>query len=327
MAKQVKKFVSTSNGNQVYVTDVASIADFAASFIQSLPWRASTLPVLLNGWTFSMNKINAAAGCYAYLSGKLFYGDYSFTVGRGEFVYAEAQYDTSEPRTSTTGVEYYQSIVYTIRKGGTLAESGIEADLTQPIGKFVLINGAATGLMNDEMFMEHAYTLFNFLNPIHMSRFVTNPITSNTNFVTGSVPGNAIADGGVSTVKLAGGAVTGPKLAEGSVSASNIATGLFPLAFRPSAATISSTGQIIKLSPWAYCFILGNQDFTLIASDNAQEGSLIKCSIRNGYAGMLTVNINNMANMYIQQGKNGMIEIVRYNSRWSASWWTLDGIE
>ena len=143
----IKKFIATSNGNRVFVSDLAAMADTIFGMMGA--WPCPIPYCILKGVIGPQNtslRINKGGGVLMY--GKFFptpNGD-TLSIHKGSYLYAKAQNDTAEPRTSSTGQSYYQNVVYSLMVT-TAKQTGTSTDYEAETGLWEIVDGAVTGAM------------------------------------------------------------------------------------------------------------------------------------------------------------------------------------
>ena len=143
----IKKFIANSNGNRVFVSDLAAMADTIFGMMGA--WPCPIPYCILKGVIGPQNtslRINKGGGVLMY--GKFFptpNGD-TLSIPKGSYLYAKAQNDTAEPRTSSTGQSYYQNIVYSLMVT-TAKQTGTSTDYEAETGLWEIVDGAVTGAM------------------------------------------------------------------------------------------------------------------------------------------------------------------------------------
>lgn len=269
----IKKFIATSNGNRVFVSDLAAMADTIFGMMGA--WPCPIPYCILKGVIGPQNtslRINKGGGVLMY--GKFFpttNGD-TLSIPKGRYLYAKAQNDTAEPRTSSTGQSYYQNIVYSLMVT-TAKQTGTSADYEAETGLWEIVDGAVTGAMETTAWIAYVKSI----STLWRWDYIDNNLPANI------VQTQAVADSAITTPKMAPGSVTNSILAPGSVTHSKMAfdVGMPYIPFyRP---TIADT--TIHATPWAWLVIEASDQARNIIitteTPSSSEGAPIKIVVSN----------------------------------------------
>ena len=279
----IKKFIATSNGNRVFVSDLAAMADTIFGMMGA--WPCPIPYCILKGVIGPQNtslRINKGGGVLMY--GKFFptpNGD-TLSIPKGSYLYAKAQNDTAEPRTSSTGQSYYQNIVYSLMVT-TAKQTGTSTDYEAETGLWKIVDGAVTGVMETTAWIAYVKSI----STLWRWDYIDNNLPANI------VQTQAVADSAITTPKMAPGSVTSAILAPGSVTNSILAPGAVTLnkmafsvgmpympSYRP---TIVDT--TVHATPWAWLVIeASDQAKNIIITSEAplsSEGAPIKIVVSN----------------------------------------------
>lgn len=146
------KLINVSNGNQIYVSDLAAMAQNAVDLMSILPLRSFEEPVFLGDFVFdveAMELYSPKGEGAVFLNNKVFglnSGGTDVSFGRGVYIYGIAEPSTAQPRTSTTGVAYSQYVDYYIAAQQSPLPD-VTSDITAQTGVFLLVDGAETAAM------------------------------------------------------------------------------------------------------------------------------------------------------------------------------------
>lgn len=239
----IKKFIATSNGNRVFVSDLAAMADTIFGMMGA--WPCPIPYCILKGVIGPQNtslRINKGGGVLMY--GKFFptpNGDI-LSIPKGSYLYAKAQNDTAEPRTSSTGQSYYQNIVYSLMVT-TAKQTGTSTDYEAETGLWEIVDGTVTGMMETTTWIAYVKSI----STLWRWDYIDNNLPANI------VQTQAVADAAITTPKMAPGAVTNAILAPGAVTLNKLAFSV-GMPYMPSyRATITDT--TVHATPWAWLVI------------------------------------------------------------------------
>jgi hypothetical protein len=269
----IKKFIATSNGNRVFVSDLAAMADTIFGMMGA--WPCPIPYCILKGVIGPQNtsmRINKGGG--VLMHGKFFptpNGD-TLSIPKGSYLYAKAQNDTAEPRTSSTGQSYYQNIVYSLMVT-TAKQTGTSTDYEAETGLWEIVDGAVTRAMETLewiAYVKSSSTLWRW-------DYIDNNLPANI------VQTQAVADAAITTPKMAPGAVTNAILAPGAVTLNKLAFSV-GMPYLPSyRLTIKDT--TVHATPWAWLVIeASNQARNIIITTEippSSEGAPIKIVVSN----------------------------------------------
>lgn len=269
----IKKFIATSNGNRVFVSDLAAMADTIFGMMGA--WPCPIPYCILKGVIGPQNtslRINKGGGVLMY--GKFFptpNGD-TLSIPKGSYLYAKAQNDTAEPRTSSTGQSYSQNIVYSLMVT-TDKQTGTSTDYEAETGLWEIVDGAVTGLMRTTVWIAYVKSI----STLWSWDYIDNNLPANI------VQTQAVADAAITTHKMAPGAVTNAILAPGAVSLNKLAFSVgmpYMPSYRP---TITDT--TVHATPWAWLVIEASDNANNITitteTPPSSEGAPIKIVVRN----------------------------------------------
>ena len=269
----IKKFIATSNGSRVFVSDLAAMADTIFGMMGA--WPCPIPYCILNGVIGPQNtslRINTGGGVLMY--GKFFptpNGD-TLSIPKGSYLYAKAQNDTAEPRTSSTGQSYYQNIVYSLMVT-TAKQTGTSTDYEAETGLWEIVDGAVTGAMETTAWIAYVKSI----STLWRWDYIDNNLPANI------VQTQAVADSAITTPKMAPGSVTNSILAPGSVTSSKIAFAVgmpYISSYRPTIA-----GTTIHATPWAWLVIEASDQARNITITTeippSSEGAPIKIVVSN----------------------------------------------
>lgn len=269
----IKKFIATSNGNRVFVSDLAAMADTIFGMMGA--WPCPIPYCILKGVIGPQNtslRINNGGGVLMY--GKFFptpNGD-TLSIPKGSYLYAKAQNDTAEPRTSSTGQSYYQNVVYSLMVT-TAKQTGTSTDYKAETGLWEIVDGAVTGAMETMAWIAYVKSI----STLWRWDYIDNNLPANI------VQTQAVADSAITTPKMAPGAVTNPILAPGAVTLNKLAFSVgmpYMPSYRP---TIVDT--TVHATPWAWLVIEASDQARniIITTENpsSSEGAPIKIVVSN----------------------------------------------
>ena len=279
----IKKFIATSNGNRVFVSDLAAMADTIFGMMGA--WPCPIPYCILKGVIGPQNtslRINKGGGVLMY--GKFFptpNGDI-LSIPKGSYLYAKAQNDTAEPRTSSTGQSYYQNIVYSLMVT-TAKQTGTSTDYEAETGLWEIVDGAVTGVMETTAWIAYVKSI----STLWRWDYIDNNLPANI------VQTQAVADAAVTTPKMAPCAVTNAILAPGAVTNAILAPGavtLNKLAFSVGMPYMPSyrptiTDTTVHATPWAWLVIEASDQARNITITTepppSSEGAPIKIVVSN----------------------------------------------
>lgn len=269
----IKKFIATSNGNRVFVSDLAAMADTIFGMMGA--WPCPIPYCILKGVIGPQNtsmRINNGGGVLMY--GKFFptpNGD-TLSIPKGSYLYAKAQNDTAEPRTSSTGQSYYQNIVYSLMVT-TAKQTGISTDYEAETGLWEIVDGGVTGVMETTAWIAYVKSI----STLWRWDYIDNNLPANI------VQTQAVADAAITTPKMAPGSVTSAILAPGAVTLNKLAFSVgmpYMPSYRP---TIVDT--TVHATPWAWLVIeASDQARNIIITTekpSSSEGAPIKIVVSN----------------------------------------------
>lgn len=269
----IKKFIATSNGNRVFVSDLAAMADTIFGMMGA--WPCPIPYCILKGVIGPQNtsmRINNGGGVLMY--GKFFptpNGD-TLSIPKGSYLYAKAQNDTAEPRTSSTGQSYYQNVVYSLMVT-TAKQTGTSTDYKAETGLWEIVDGAVTGAMGITAWIAYVKSI----STLWRWDYIDNNLPANI------VQTQAVADSAITTPKMAPGAVTNPILAPGAVTLNKLAFSVgmpYMPSYRP---TIVDT--TVHATPWAWLVIEASDQARNITitteTPPSSEGAPIKIVVSN----------------------------------------------
>lgn len=269
----IKKFIATSNGNRVFVSDLAAMADTIFGMMGA--WPCQIPYCILKGVIGPQNtsmRINNGGGVLMY--GKFFptpNGD-TLSIPKGSYLYAKAQNDTAEPRTSSTGQSYYQNIVYSLMVT-TAKQTGISTDYEAETGLWEIVDGGVTGVMETTAWIAYVKSI----STLWRWDYIDNNLPANI------VQTQAVADAAITTPKMAPGSVTSAILAPGAVTLNKLAFSVgmpYMPSYRP---TIVDT--TVHATPWAWLVIeASDQARNIIITTekpSSSEGAPIKIVVSN----------------------------------------------
>ena len=269
----IKKFIATSNGNRVFVSDLAAMADTIFGMMGA--WPCPIPYCILKGVIGPKNislRINKGGGVLMY--GKFFptpNGD-TLSIPKGSYLYAKAQNDTAEPRTSSTGQSYYQNVVYSLMVT-TAKQTGTSTDYEAETGLWEIVDGAVTGAMGTMAWIAYVKSI----STLWRWDYIDNNLPANI------VQTQAVADSAITTPKMAPGAVTNPILAPGAVTLNKLAFSVgIPLESIERATIVDTT---VHATPWAWLVIeASDQARNIIITTekpSSSEGAPIKIVVSN----------------------------------------------
>lgn len=214
----IKKLRSVSNGNRTFMSDFVSVANTLFNVVAGLPFRSGKNFHISGATVTGGSNPNLTIGRYGgVFMGNKFFGSTNdadtLTVPKGYYLYAIAELDTTQPRTSTTGVSYSQNYAYSLVVSST-AQTGLSTNYDDPTGKWEIINGAQTGALSTELYVAYMRTL------LIVWDWSSLPPTLPDN----SVMSSSIADGAVTSGKLGNNAVRNTNISAGSVSSLALAS-------------------------------------------------------------------------------------------------------
>lgn len=269
----IKKFIATSNGNRVFVSDLAAMADTIFGMMGA--WPCPIPFCILKGVIGPQNtsmRINKGGGVLMY--GKFFptpNGD-TLSIPKGSYLYAKAQNDTAEPRTSSTGQSYYQNIVYSLMVT-TAKQTGTSTDYEAETGLWEIVDGSVTGLMNPTVWIAYVKSI----STLWSWDYIDNNLPANI------VQTQAVADSAITTPKMEPGSVTNAILAPGAVTLNKLAFSVgmpYMPSYRP---TITDT--TVHATPWAWLVIEASDQARKITitteTPPSSEGAPIKIVVSN----------------------------------------------
>lgn len=269
----IKKFIATSNGNRVFVSDLAAMADTIFGMMGA--WPCPIPYCILKGVIGPQNtslRINKGGGVLMY--GKFFptpNGD-TLSIPKGSYLYAKAQNDTAEPRTSSTGQSYYQNVVYSLMVT-TAKQMVISTDYEAETGLWEIVDGAVTGLMNVQTWIAYVKSI----STLWRWDYIDNNLPANI------VQTQAVADAAITTPKMAPGAVTNSILAPGAVTLNKLAFSV-GMPYMPSYRSMT-TDTTIHATPWAWLVLeASNQALNITITTEtppSSEGAPIKIVVSN----------------------------------------------
>ena len=276
----IKKFIATSNGNRVFVSDLAAMADTIFGMMGA--WPCPIPYCILKGVIGPQNtslRINKGGGVLMY--GKFFptpNGD-TLSIPKGSYLYAKAQNDTAEPRTSSTGQSYYQNIVYSLmvttakQTGTSTVHKFTKTIFYQYTHLWEIVDGAVTGAMETTAWIAYVKSI----STLWRWDYIDNNLPANI------VQTQTVADAAITTPKMAPGSVTSSILAPGSVTSNKIAFDVgmpYIPSYRP---TIADT--TIHATPWAWLVIEASDQARNITitteTPPSSEGAPIKIVVSN----------------------------------------------
>ena len=279
----IKKFIATSNGNRVFVSDLAAMADTIFGMMGA--WPCPIPYCILKGVIGPQNtslRINKGGGVLMY--GKFFptpNGD-TLSIPKGSYLYAKAQNDTAEPRTSSTGQSYYQNVVYSLMVT-TAKQTGTSTDYEAETGLWEIVDGAVTGAMGTTAWIAYVKSISTLWRWDYIDNNLPEKIVTT----------QAVADEAITTPKMAPGAVTNSILAPGAVTNSILAPGavtLNKLAFSVGMPYMPSyrptiVDTTVHATPWAWLVIeASDQARNIIITTekpSSSEGAPIKIVVSN----------------------------------------------
>lgn len=290
----IKKFIATSNGNRVFVSDLAAMADTIFGMMGA--WPCPTPYCILKGVIGPQNtslRINKGGGVLMY--GKFFptpNGDI-LSIPKGSYLYAKAQNDTAEPRTSSSGQSYYQNIVYSLMVT-TAKQTGTSTDYEAETGLWEIVDGAVTGMMKITAWIAYVKSI----STLWRWDYIDNNLPANI------VQTQAVADAAITTPKMAPGAVTNAILAPGAVTLNKLAFSV-GIPYMPSYRN-TTTDTTIHATPWAWLVIEASDQARNIAitteTPSSSEGTPIKIVVSNKTNFSLSLTItqpNNTTHYFI----------------------------
>lgn len=269
----IKKFIATSNGNRVFVSDIAAMADTIFGMMGA--WPCPIPYCILKGVIGPQNtslRINKGGGVLMY--GKFFptpNGD-TLSIPKGSYLYAKAQNDTAEPRTSSTGQSYYQNIVYSLMVT-TAKQTGTSTDYEAETGLWEIVDGAVTRAMETPKWIAYVKSIITLWRWDYIDH----------NLPANIVQTQAVADAAITTPKMAPGAVTNAILAPGAVTLNKLAFSVgmpYTPSYRP---TITDT--TVHATPWAWLVIEASDQARNITitteTPPSSDGAPIKIVVSN----------------------------------------------
>lgn len=269
----IKKFIATSNGNRVFISDLAAMADTIFGMMGA--WPCPIPYCILKGVIGPQNtsmRINKGGGVLMY--GKFFptpNGD-TLSIPKGRYLYAKAQNDTAEPRTSSTGQSYYQNIVYSLMVT-TAKQTGTSTDYEAETGLWEIVDGAATMAMDVPTWIAYVKSI----STLWRWDYIDNNLPAN------SVQTQAVANAAITTPKMAPGAVTNAILAPGAVTLNKLAFSV-GMPYMPSYMN-TITNTTVHATPWAWLVIEASDQARNITitteTPPSSEGAPIKIVVSN----------------------------------------------
>lgn len=269
----IKKFIATSNGNRVFVSDLAAMADTIFGMMGA--WPCPIPYCILKGVIGPQNtslRINKGGGVLMY--GKFFptpNGD-TLSIPKGSYLYAKAQNDTAEPRTSSTGQSYYQNVVYSLMVT-TAKQTGTSTDYEAETGLWEIVDGEVTGVMETTAWIAYVKSI----STLWRWDYIDHNLPANI------VQTQAVADAAITTPKMAPGAVTNAILAPGAVTLNKLAFAVgmpYMPAYMPT--MIDTT---FHATPWSWLVIEASDQAHNITITTeipmSAEGGPIKIVVRN----------------------------------------------
>lgn len=269
----IKKFIATSNGNRVFVSDLAAMADTIFGMMGA--WPCPIPYCILKGVIGPQNtslRINKGGGVLMY--GKFFptpNGD-TLSIPKGSYLYAKAQNDTTEPRTSSTGQSYYQNVVYSLMVT-TAKQMGTSTDYEAETGLWEIVDGAVTGLMEITTWIAYVKSI----STLWRWDYIDNNLPANI------VQTQAVADSAITTPKMAPGAVTNAILAPGAVTLNKLAFSV-GMPYMPSYRGVMKD-TTLHATPWVWLMIEASDQARNITITTevppSSEGAPIKIVVSN----------------------------------------------
>lgn len=270
----IKKFIATSNGNRVFVSDLAAMADTIFGMMGA--WPCPIPYCILKGVIGPQNtslRINKGGGVLMY--GKFFptpNGD-TLSIPKGSYLYAKAQNDTAEPRTSSTGQSYYQNIVYSLMVT-TAKQTGTSTDYEAETGLWEIVDGAVAGMMETTAWIAYVKSI----STLWCWDYIDNNLPENI------VQTQAVADSAITTPKMAPGSVTNSILAPGSVTSNKMAFAV-GMPYMPAYRRLAIADATVHATPWSWLVIeaLNQARNITITTETppSSEGAPIKIVVRN----------------------------------------------
>lgn len=197
----IKQFNNVEGGNQIYVDDFKNISDAARNALASLPW---TRPVAIcNAFiTGDNNGLSITPETLVAINGVVFGSDITATVTNTQYLYAVCEYDTTTPRTDSTGSSYYQAVTRKLRVSDSQLPSTdlSNASVFPGIGTYLIMSPGL--FFNASVVRSGSGAFAPFASDIIGNGYVTN---------------QSIADGAVSNSKIGDNAVNYEKVANGAV--------------------------------------------------------------------------------------------------------------
>lgn len=289
MAK-VKRLRAESNGNRTFISDFVGTAEALAQTIDGLGiTKDFVLTRVLTGVNTAVNLTISDRGG-VIMRNKFFgvRGGDNLVVPKGIYLYAIGEFDTTEPRTTTTGAQYYQNYIYYLDTSDT-PKIGLSTDYSALTGVWEIINGAKTSKMTISEYQKFYMSLAVMWNWDQIDM----PLPNN------SVGPDQMQDISVSTRKIADGAVTTAKIANGAITVSKFADGLMPGRFYITTDTAISGP--LTLVPWNYLIMERDSDnrpdnitINLTNPSGTISGSIIKMVVWNAGATQFKVFVDTL---------------------------------
>lgn len=222
MAK-VKRLRAESNGNRTFISDFVGTAEALAQTIDGLGiTKDFVLTRVLTGVNTAVNLTISDRGG-VIMRNKFFgvRGGDNLVVPKGIYLYAIGEYDTTEPRTTTTGSQYYQNYIYYLDTSDT-PKTGLSTDYSALTGVWEIINGTKTSKMTISEYQKFYMSLAVMWNWDQIDMPLPNNSIGLDQMQDISVSTRKIADGAVTTFKVADGAITAPKLSLNAVTSRSL---------------------------------------------------------------------------------------------------------
>ena len=253
----IKQFNNVDGGNQIYVDDFKNISDAAHNVLSALPW---TRPVAIcNAFiTGDNNGLSITPATLVAINGVVFGSDITATVTNTQYLYAVCEYDTTTPRTDSTGAPYYQAVTRKLRVSDSPLPSTdlSNASVFPGIGTYLIM---APG--------------FSFNSSVVMSGSSFAPFTA-----------DIVGNGYVTNQRLADGAVSKGKIGDNEVNYEKVAAGAVKhIIGQPEPISSSTTKSLSNKNIQIYSLIrsAGNSLVLTLNPDNLPVGTTADVYIAN----------------------------------------------
>ena len=253
----IKQFNNVDGGNQIYVDDFKNISDAAHNVLSALPW---TRPVAIcNAFiTGDNNGLSITPATLVAINGVVFGSDITATVTNTQYLYAVCEYDTTTPRTDSTGAPYYQAVTRKLRVSDSPLPSTdlSNASVFPGIGTYLIMSPGLS-----------------FNSSVVMSGSSFAPFTA-----------DIVGNGYVTNQRLADGAVSKGKIGDNEVNYEKVAAGAVKhIIGQPEPISSSTTKSLSNKNIQIYSLIrsAGNSLVLTLNPDNLPVGTTADVYIAN----------------------------------------------